>query len=64
MEETEIDNKQVTEIVLHLIKQRGVKKKWFYEKLDLTQPTFANRLEQHNWKKSEILALQQLNIIK
>ena len=65
MEELEIKNEVVTSAVKHYIENRGVTKRWFYELLGITQPTFDSRLRgDSEWKKLEKVILQQHNIIK
>lgn len=57
-------NKDISEQIMIGLKSDYRSKAWLSRVLGCSQDTIQNRFKHHDWKASEILALQQLNILK
>jgi len=63
MEEIGLTNEEITIAVNNQIKKLGTRKSWMQNYLGLSYNTFESRLKRHNWKKVEIIALKQINVL-
>ena len=52
----------VTVAVVNRMEKMGTPKSWFRNYLGIAYNTFDSRLKKHNWRKSEIEALKQMDL--
>jgi len=57
-------NKQITLTIKNLVRDRKRTHTEMHKLCGISGKTWFDRLNKDNWKKTEILALQQLEIIK
>lgn len=63
MNKTIVNYPEITVSVNKRMEEFGTPKRWLQEYLGVSYNTFEARLKKHNWKKSEINALKQINVL-
>ena len=62
--EKDLGRPDITDAIIARKQNFGTPDKWFIDKLDIAYNTYLARMQYHNWKEVEILALKHLGVVE